>query len=189
MGRITAFTHVSLDGFFAGPRGEIDWFKTIKKDAEYDKYTHGQARSGSALVFGRTTYDMMKSYWPTPDAIKTDPEMAKVVNESAKIVFSRSLKTVGEEPNWKNVRVYPTIDKQEVRQLGKVSDITILGSGSIVQQFANLDLIDEYRLIVMPIILGTGKPLLRDVKQTQLKVLEARAFGNGIVALRYAIAA
>ena len=77
----------------------------------------------------------------------------------------------------------------QVRQLGKVSDITILGSGSIVQQFANLDLIDEYRLIVMPIILGTGKPLLRDVKQTQLKVLEARAFGNGIVALRYAIAA
>ncbi len=89
MRKISVFNHVTVDGFFAGPNGEIDWFKEIKKDDEWEKYTHGQAKSGSALMFGHTTYEMMKSYWPTPDAIKNNPDMAKVVNNSPKIVFSK----------------------------------------------------------------------------------------------------
>ena len=81
MRKIIVFNYVTLDGFFAGPRGEIDWFKSIKKDDEFEKETHYQARSGGTVLFGRTTYDMMKNYWPTPEAIKGDPEMAKAVNK------------------------------------------------------------------------------------------------------------
>ncbi len=185
MRKITVFNHVTVDGFFAGPDGEIDWFKVIKKDEDWEKYTHGQAKSGSTLMFGHTTYEMMKSYWPTPDAIKNDPGMAEVVNNNPKIVFSRTLESVEEGPNWKNIRILNEIRPEEILKLKKKEDITIIGSGAIVQQIANLGLIDEYNLVAVPIILGVGKPLFKDVKKTNLKLLEARRFKNGIVLLRY----
>lgn len=94
MRKISVFDHVTVDGFFAGPHGEIDWFKVIKKDDEWDKHTHEQSKSGSTLMFGHTTYEMMKSYWPTPDAIKNEPGMAAVVNNNPKIVFSKMLKAL-----------------------------------------------------------------------------------------------
>ena len=188
MRKISVFNHVTVDGFFAGPHGEIDWFKVIKKDDEYDEYTHEQsARSGNTLIFGHTTYEMMKSYWPTPDAIKNDPGMARVVNNSPKIVFSKTLKNVEEEPNWKNIRLFHEIKPEEIIKLKEEEgeDFTILGSGTIVQQFANLGLIDEYQLVIVPIILGAGKTLFKDVKKMNLKLLEAKAFKNGIVLLKY----
>ncbi|HEY9205214.1 MAG TPA: dihydrofolate reductase family protein [Candidatus Methanoperedens sp.] len=185
MGIISVFNHVTVDGFFAGPKGEIDWFKIIKKDEEWEKYTHGHAKSGSALMFGHTTYEMMKSYWPTPDAIKNDPGMAEVMNNNPKIVFSKTLKSVEEGPDWKNIRLLNEIRPEEILKLKEKEDITIIGSGTIVQQLANFGLIDEYSLVVVPIILGAGKPLFKDVKKTNLKLLEARMFKNGIVLLRY----
>jgi dihydrofolate reductase len=185
MRKISVFNHVTVDGFFAGPHGEIDWFKLIKKDDEWEKYTHWQSKSGNTLMFGYTTYEMMKSYWPTPDAIKNDPEMAKVINNSPKIVFSKTLQSVEEGPNWKNITLLHEIKPEEILKLKEEEDMTILGSGTIVQQFANLNLIDEYALVVVPIILGAGKPLFKDVKNMNLKLLEARAFKNGIVLLRY----
>jgi len=188
MRKTSVFIHVTVDGFFAGPNGEIDWFKVIKKDDEWDKYTHDQSsRSGNTLIFGHTTYEMMKTYWPTADAIKNDPIMARVVNNSPKIVFSKTLQSVEEGKNWKNIRLFNEIRREEIvnlkEQEGK--DFTILGSGTIVQQFANLGLIDEYQLVIVPIVLGAGKPLFKDVKKTNLKLLEARAFKNGIVLLKY----
>jgi dihydrofolate reductase len=94
---------------------------------------------------------------------------------------------VEEGPNWKNIKLFHEIKPEEIirlkEQQGK--DFTILGSGTIVQQFANLGLIDEYHLVVVPIILGTGKLLFKDVKKTNLKLLGAREFKNGIVLLKY----
>jgi len=187
MRKITVFNHVTVDGFFAGPHGEIDWFKVIKKDDEWDKYTHQQSKSGSTLIFGHTTYEMMKSYWPTPDAIKNDPGMARVVNNSQKIVFSKRLQNVEDKPNWKNIKLFHEIELEEIIKLKEQEgeDFTILGSGTIVQQFANLGLIDEYQLVMVPVILGAGKLLFKDVKKMNLKLLEARVFKNGIVLLRY----
>ena len=146
MRNISVFIHMTVDGFFAGPHGEIDWFKVIKKDDEWDKYTHEQSsRSGNTLIFGHTTYEMMKSYWPTPDAIKNDPGMTQVVNNSPKIVFSKKLQNVEEGHNWKNIKLFPEIMPEEIINLKdqESEDFTILGSGTIVQQFANLGLIDE----------------------------------------------
>lgn len=186
MSTISTFTHVSLDGFFAGPNGEIDWFHSIEHDPEYDAYTHEQASAGaSTLLFGHTTYDMMKSFWPTPEADKTDAAMAKVMRNSPKVVVSKTLKSVADEPNWKNVTVIHQIDRDEILKLKQQADITVLGSGSVVQQLSNLGLIDEYRLIVIPLILGAGKYLFHDVQKRPLKLQEARQFQNGIAVLKY----
>jgi dihydrofolate reductase len=185
MKTISVFNHVTVDGFFAGPNGEIDWFKVIQRDDEWEKYTHSQSQSGNTLLFGRTTYEMMKSFWPTPLGIESDPDMAKVVNTSPKIVFSRTLRSAEEGPNWKNIRLLHDIRLEEVRKLKEREDMLILGSGTIVQQLANLGLINEYHLVTVPIILGAGKSLFRDIETTNLKLLESRAFKNGIAMLRY----
>ena len=187
MGTLTVFNHVTVDGFFAGPRGEIDWFKMIRKDDDYEAYTHAQSQSGATLIFGRTTYEMMKSYWPTPDAIKSDPGMARVVNESPKIVFSKTLRSVKDEPNWKNVTLLHDIEPADIARRKKESGggLTILGSGTIVQQFATLGLVDEYHLVVAPIVLGDGKPLFKNVGNMILELVQAKTFKNGIVLLTY----
>lgn len=185
MGKLTVWINVSVDGFFAGPNGEIDWFKAIPKDKKFEAYTHEGASSGSTILMGHTTYKMMKSYWPTPEAAKTDPEMAEVMRKSPKIVFSKKLKAVTEAPNWKNVKLMHKIDPAAIRKLKKGADLTTLGSGSIVRQLTELGLIDEYELVTVPIVLGAGKPLFKDVEETSLKLSEARAFKNGIAVLRY----
>ncbi|MEP6994589.1 MAG: dihydrofolate reductase family protein [Acidobacteriota bacterium] len=167
MGQLTAFVHVSIDGYYAGPGGEIDWFKSISKDDDYDAYIHHQSSSGGSLVFGRKTYEMMKSYWPTPQARKADPDMAEIVDHSPKFVFSRTLKNEPEQPNWKNITIVSEIDPAWVKKLKQEAkgDLTILGSGTVVQELANLGVIDEYNLVVVPVVLGKGKPLFEDVNR------------------------
>lgn len=187
MSGVSVFLHVTLDGFFAGPQGEIDWFKVIGKDAEYDDFTHRESQAGSTLIFGRTTYEMMKSWWPTPAAMASDPQMAAVVNNSPKFVFSRNLTIAAERPHWKNVTLFHEIDPAEIQRMKARAggDFTILGSGSIVKQFANAGLIDEYGLVLVPIVLGRGKGLFDGVATTEMELLESRAFKNGLVWLRY----
>src|SRR5919198_4686241 len=187
MRKIGLFIHVTLDGFFAGPNYEIDWFKVIKKDAEWEKHTHKESQSGSTLLFGERIYKMMKAFWPTLVGIQSDPHMAKVMNESPEIVVSKKLKRVEDEPNWKNVRILRDLNYDTITKLKEEGNgtITILGSGSIIQQLANMDFIDEYELVVVPIILGDGKYLFKDVKMTEMKLLEALSFKNGLVSLCY----
>ena len=98
------------------------------------------------------------------------------------------LKSVEDEDNWKNVTIIRDLNHDTITKLkeeGGSGAITILGSGSIIQQLANMDLIDEYELVVVPIILGDRKYLFKDVKITEMKLLEARSFKNGLVSLRY----
>ena len=186
MNSIGAFIHVTVDGFFAGPNGEIDWFKSIRKDDEFEKRNHQQAQSKSTLLMGRTTYQMMKSYWPTPDAQKNDPGMARVMIESPKVVFSKTMEKVEDAPNWKNVTVVRDIDRDAILALKEKTPLTILGSGTIVQQLSNLGLVDEYQIIVVPIVLGAGKLLFKDVRTMDLALRESKSFKNGIVVNTYA---
>jgi dihydrofolate reductase len=185
MRKIAAFTIVSLDGYFAGPKGEIDWFKN--NDDEDNRFAAENANPSATLMFGHTTYEMMAGYWPTPKAIKSNPAVANTMNNAKKIVFSKTLKP-GDGPVWKNVTVLGEITHEGIMKLKEQpgGDIAILGSGSIVRQLANLGLIDEYQLLVNPVILGSGKYLFRDVNRKNLKLLETRAFGSGKVFLRYA---
>jgi dihydrofolate reductase len=186
MGKIIAFTIVSVDGYFAGPNGEIDWFKNANDD-EYREFSLEASKSPGTLIFGRTTYEMMAGYWPAPDAVKNDPVMAGVMNSNPKIFFSKTMKPVKDGPVWKNVRLLPEINPEEIARLKAHGNgnMAILGSSTIVQQFANLGLIDEYQLMVVPVILGAGKYLFKDVKKMNLKLLEERTFRSGKVFLRY----
>ena len=184
MRKIIVFNLVTIDGFFAGPNGEIDWHNY---DDEIGAFSAEQMKTLGALIFGKTTYELMAGYWPTPEGIKSEPVVAGIMNSIPKIVFSKTMKEVKDGPVWKNVKVFREINPREIikmkEQDGK--DIAIFGSGTIVQQLANLGLIDEYRLLVNPLILGAGKPLFKDVKKTNLKLLGARTFKDGNVLLTY----
>jgi dihydrofolate reductase len=103
MGTISAFTIVSVDGFFAGPYGEIDWFKG--NDEEDRRFSQEHAGTSAAFIFGRTTYEMMAGFWPTPEAAKMDPVTAKALCETPKIVFSRTMGARGRWPGLENVTV------------------------------------------------------------------------------------
>ena len=185
MGKIVSFTHVSVDGYFAGPKGEIDWFK--HQDEEDRKFSAEASKGSGTLIFGRTTYEMMAAYWPTPEAARDNPDVAEAMGARPKIVFSRTMKPPEDRPSWKNTRVIPEITRDGILGLKRESesDFAILGSGSIVQQLARLGLMDEFQLMVNPVILGEGKYLFKDMNQLRLQLLEERTFGNGRVFLRY----
>ena len=187
MRKLMAFTIVSVDGYFAGPHGEIDWFKG-EQDDEEQAFSAEVAKMGGTLLFGRTTYEMMKSFWPTPQAMKGDPVMAGAMNRSPKIVFSKTMKPEKDGPVWMNVQVIPELTPEGIISLKKEGDgmMTILGSGTIVRQLANLGLIDEYQLMVVPVILGAGKYLFKDVNRMKMTLTGTRIFKkSGRVLLTY----
>jgi dihydrofolate reductase len=183
MRKIIAFNLVTIDGFFAGPNGEIDWHNY---DDEMGMYSIEQMKSLGGLIFGRTTYELMASYWPTSEGVKSEPVVAGIMNNIPKVVFSKTLKEVKDGPVWKNVMVFHEIKKEEIIKLKeqKGKDIAIFGSGTIIQQFMKLGLIDEYRLVVNPLILGNGKPLFKDITE-KLKLIGTKVFKNGNVLLFY----
>jgi dihydrofolate reductase len=185
MGKIIVFNLITVDGFFAGPKGEIDWHNY---DEEMGAHSVEQMKTLGALIFGKTTYDLMASYWPTPEGIKSEPVVAGIMNSIPKIVFSKTLKEVKDGKIWKNVYVFHEIRPEEIIQMKKKEDkdIAIFGSGEIVQQLTALGLIDEYRLVVNPLFLGQGKLLLTNIgTKRNLKLIATRVFQNGNVLLNY----
>jgi dihydrofolate reductase len=178
MRKLIVFNMVSLDGFFVDGKGDMSW--AHKQDAEWNAFTSGNASGSGVLVFGRITYQLMASYWPTPMALQNSPEVAKGMNEMPKIVFSRTL----DKASWSNTKLLKGDLATEVRNLKKESgpDMVILGSGSIVSQLAQENLIDEYQLAVSPIVLGKGRTLFEGLKEKlNLKLKSSRIFGNGTV--------
>lgn len=182
MGRISTYLQVSLDGYFAGPKGEIDWFKN-SPDPEFEEFSLQRAQGNSTLLFGRTTYEMMSSAWPSDDAHADHPGMADVMAKSPKIVFSKSLRNVEEGPRWQNVELRHEIDGKALRADNR--EFTTLGSGSIVQQLTRLGLVDQYSFVVNPIVLGDGKNAFAGVDTARLELTESRSFKNGLVWLTY----
>ncbi len=181
MRRIIASEMVTADGFFAGPGGELDWHVV---DAGFNEYAVELLNAADLLLFGRVTYQLMADYWTTPAAIKNDPVVAGKMNQLPKIVFSRTQQHLA----WNNCKLMTQIVPEEVTQMKQQSggDIVILGSGTIVSALARLDLMDEYRLIVSPIVLGRGKKLLGDLDaKLRLKLLWTKATGSGNVLLCY----
>ncbi|MDQ6866235.1 MAG: dihydrofolate reductase family protein [Thermoproteota archaeon] len=176
---------ITLDGFFAGPNGELDWFIL---DEEGKKDANDLLSKVDALLFGRVTYQLMADSWPAaatnPSTPKSDLEIADKMNNLPKIVFSKTL----QEVKWNNSRLVKENIAEEIskmkQQPGK--DMVIFGSGSIVSTFMQLGLIDEYRILVNPVVLGNGKPLFKGIIDKQkLKLLKTRVFGSGVVILYY----
>jgi dihydrofolate reductase len=183
---------ISVDGFFAGPNGEIDW---ILRDPEVDRALHEprddqpESAGSDTMLLGNTTYTMFENSWPQiakdPNAPEELHKLADEVIGMTKIVFSRTRQAV----TWENSRLLRgdlVVQVKRLKQQGGAS-ILIFGSGTIVQQLSNADLIDEYFLVVTPVVLGEGKPLFQDVKKLNLRLLDARHFKSGNVLLRYAL--
>jgi dihydrofolate reductase len=183
MRRLGVFNNVTLDGYFAGRSGDISWAKA-GMDPELQSFVEENAKGGGMLLFGRITYEMMAGYWPTPMAMKNDPVVAERMNNLPKVVFSRTLKTA----TWNNTTLVNGEIAAEVRSLKSEpgEDMTILGSGSIVSQLARAGLIDEYQLVVNPVVLGDGRTMFEDLGRTlPLSLTRTRTFGIVSVFLCY----
>jgi dihydrofolate reductase len=182
MPRVLVFNQVSLDGYFTDKKGDMSW--AHKDDPEWNAFASENAKGGGVLLFGRKTYEMMASFWPTPAALEQMPAVAEGMNNLPKVVFSRTL----DKATWKNTKLVKGDLVAEVRKMKKApgGDMVILGSGTIVSQLTQAGLIDEYQFVVDPIVLGQGRTLFEGVKdKLNLKRTNARTFGNGNVVLTY----
>ena len=182
MRKLKVFNQVSLDGYFSDGHGDMSW--AHKQDAEWRAFTEEHARGGGELVFGRVTYELMASFWPTPAALKTAPAVAERMNSLPKVVFSRTL----DRASWNNTRLIKGDLAAEVRKLKAEPgpDMVIMGSGSIVSQLIDARLIDEVQIVVNAIVLGSGRTMFEGVKErADLRLKKTRSFSNGNVVLWY----
>lgn len=185
MRKVISFMHVSLDGFTTGPNGELEWAIV---DEELNPYVDALFRKVDTALYGRVTYQLMQSYWPTvltdPDAAPRDLKHARWVENVSKIVFSKTLSRA----DWNNTRLVKDHIAEEIESLKQQPglDLMIFGSPRLTHTFMRLGLIDEYRLFLNPIVLGGGIPLFQGFKDwTKLKLLEAKTFQAGVVGLHY----
>jgi dihydrofolate reductase len=182
MRKLAVFNNVTLDGYFTDAHGDMSWAHT--DDAEWTAVVAENASGGGVLLLGRITYELMASYWPTPAALTTAPAVADGMNQMQKVVFSRTLK----KASWQNTAL---VKSDIVAAVSKLKNepgpgMTILGSGSIVAQLAQAGVIDEYQIVVHPVVLGRGKTMFDGIKkQLSLRLTKTRAFGNGNVVLWY----
>jgi dihydrofolate reductase len=183
MRRLSVFNSVTADGYFTDRKGDMSWAHR-PPDAEWDGFVASNAESGGELLFGRVTYDMMNSFWPTPAAAKAFPEVAEGMNKARKVVFSRTM----DKASWNNTRVIKGDLIEEVKKLKDEpgDQLVLMGSGSIIAQLAPAGLIDEYQFVVNPLVLGDGRTLFEGVKEKiPLKLTNSRTFKNGNVFLVY----
>ncbi len=197
---------VSLDGYFEGPNKELDWHLV---DGEFNDYAAELLDSVDTLLFGRVTYELMASYWPTATALTNDPVIAAKMNSLQKVVFSRSL----DRADWNNTRLAKGDAATEIRRLKQLpgKDIAIFGSSELTVSLMNAgladsgaadsgaadsgaanrglaksSLVDEYRIFVAPVFLGSGKPLLKGLQtRLNLQLSGSRVFKSGLVLLSY----
>jgi dihydrofolate reductase len=188
MRRLIVFNQVTLDGYFSGVNGDIGWAHRDTMDEEWDAFVAGNATSGGQLLFGRVTYQLMASYWPTAQAARNDPVVAERMNNLPKVVFSKTL----DPATWNNTTLVKEDVAGAIRRLKQEpgAHMAIMGSGSIVSQVAREGLIDEYQLVVIPIVLGRGRTMFEGIeKPFALTPTTTRTFRNGNVLLCYEPAA
>jgi dihydrofolate reductase len=184
MRKVIVSEMVSLDGFFSGPNGELDWHVV---DEEFNEFARDQLDAMDTLLFGRVTYQVMANYWPTSAAIQDDPIIANKMNTLPKLVFSKTLDKT-EWGQWDNTRLVKGDIGEEVsklkRQPGK--DMVIFGSGRIVSTLTQLGLIDEYRILIVPVVLGNGIPLFRGISTpVTMTLARTKTLKTGVVLLYY----
>ncbi len=184
MRQLVVFNNVTLDGYFTGANGDFSWAHSGAPDPEFEEFVAGNAAGDGELLFGRITYELMAGYWPTAMARDHDPAVAERMNALPKVVFSRTLKSAA----WSNSRVAEGDLVPAVRVMKEASggDMVILGSGSIVAQLAAAGLVDEYQLVVNPVVLGAGRTMFDGVgKRLNFALKRSRTFGGGKALLCY----
>jgi len=172
---------ITLDGFFEGINHDLSWHNV---DDEFNIFAIEQLNNTDTLLFGRVTYELMAGYWPTENAKKNDPVVAAKMNTKAKIVFSKTLQNV----DWNNTRLITKNIKNEIleikQQEGK--DIALFGSSALAVNLIDLNLIDEFRIMVNPIFIGEGKRLFNGLTDNiRMELIKVKIFRSGNVLLYY----
>jgi dihydrofolate reductase len=185
MRKLVLFIHTSLDGFVAGSKGEMDW---ITVDEDMFDYAGRQTDKADTALYGRVTYQMMESYWPTagekPNATKHDKQHSTWYNKVGKVVLSKTLK----EANLTNTNIISDNISEEITKLKQKAgkDILIFGSPTAVHSLITENLIDDYWIFINPVLLGQGIPLFNEIKnKIKLKLVTNIAFSSGVVCLHY----
>lgn len=187
MRKIISFMHISLDGFVAGPKGEMNW---IKVNEEIFEHVGKRISQGDTSLYGRITFEMMENYWPTagdkPNASRHDIEHSKWYAGVHKVVLSKTLN--GKE--MANTTIISNNLSDEINEIKKQpgSDILLFGSPTATHSLIQENLIDGYWLFVNPIILGKGIPLFTDIKEKiKLQLLNTKQFDCGVTELNYIV--
>ena len=179
MRKLIAAINITLDGFCN--------HTAMIADDEIHQHYNDLLSDADTLIYGRITYQLMESYWPSvvkdPTGNKPIDEFAVLIDNISKIVYSRTLKNV----TWQNTTLKNEVIKEEILELKRQEGKNILvGSPSLIVALAQLDLIDEYQLAIQPTVLGSGLPLFKSVKdRINLKLLNTKTFGCGVIALYY----
>jgi dihydrofolate reductase len=183
MGKLVVFDQVSLDGYFTDANDDMSWAHQRPDDVEWNSFVADNAGGDATLLFGRKTYELMVRFWPTPEAARQAPQVAAAMNAMPKLVFSRTL----ERASWNNTRLVAgnLVEEVRTRKQGG-SDLVILGSGTLVSQLAQARLVDEFQIVVNPLVLGSGRTLFEGCRERlDLRLTRSRAFHNGNVVLWY----
>jgi dihydrofolate reductase len=183
MRKIILAMSVSLDGYMAGPNGELDWQLV---DEELHDHFNEQLRDMSAFLDGRVSYELMAAYWPTadedPEASRPVREFAEIWREMPKIVYSRTLESAGWHATIAREVVPAEIEKLKAEPGGDMA----IGGANLAATFLRHDLVDEIRLYVNPIVLGAGQPLFKPAdKPINLHLADTHTFTSGVVLLHY----
>ncbi len=187
MRKLVLFLHASLDGFVEGPKGkmDIDW---ISYDTDLENYAKKVLSTADAVIWGRGTYQMMHSYWPSvpsnPSASEYELNHAEWIEKTAKIVFFTTL----EEVEWNNSRLVKENIEEEINNLKQQpgEDMVILGSPRFAHHLMQLNLIDEYKITISPVLIGSGLPLFDGIQgEVNLKLIENNSFDSGALGLVY----
>ncbi|WP_160724955.1 dihydrofolate reductase family protein [Bacillus sp. USDA818B3_A] len=187
MRKLVLFLHASLDGFVEGPNGEMDigW---VSYDADFEKHSKNILSTADTVIWGRGTYQMMHSYWTSvpsdPSASQHERNHAEWIEKTEKIVFSTTLEKV----EWNNSRLVKENVEEEIKNLKQQpgKDMVILGSPGLAHYLMQLDLIDEYKITVSPVLIGSGLPLFQGLmERVNLKLIENKTFDSGAIALVY----
>jgi dihydrofolate reductase len=180
MRKIFWFEMATLDGYHETEQAGLDWHTV---DGDFHDFALTQLKESDTLLFGRRTYEMMAAFWPTEAGLSVDPEIAEAMNALPKVLVSGTLGTADWAPS--------TIISRDVEaELGRLkakpgADIALIGSSALAAHLVSAGLLDELRVMVNPVVLGRGHPLLEGASRTQLSLTGVREFRSGNVLLTY----
>jgi dihydrofolate reductase len=183
MRKIIVSIHTTLDGFVAGPNGELDWLLPFNEETEND--INDLLKTADTIFLGRVSYQGFLTFWP--NATAKDSVFAEKMNNYPKIVFSKTLEHV-EWGKWNNAMLMNKHVAEEIKKMKcqEGRDMVTFGSPGLVQSLTRLGLVDEYRLVVHPVVLGEGRRLFKDIRdKINLKLIKAKPYSNGAVLLGY----